>query len=326
MSSQDTSSQNIPVIEQITAPQLLGVVWNWMLYGVLVVQFYVYSYNFLRDSRHIKLLVYSIFFLETVQTVLSGADLYYWFAAGFGNQDQLDISFASSFDLQILGSVVSLCVQLFFVYRIRVLGRLSEKRSRWLCVMICLLSVTGALGAIAAGIISVWANQIILGPLLVALDTTWIATNTLSDLLITSAMLYHLRRVWTKDGNLSNHALVSIVRLTIETNLVTTSVSIVSLVMIAVYPLQVYYMCPTYVLGKLYSNTLLASLNNRISIHDTYGTRGNVFDCQVVSVPSSTCSEATKDTIILETEKPQEDLMKQPVAETEIKERVKYVV
>jgi hypothetical protein len=42
-----------------------------------------------------------------------------------------------------------------------------------------------------------------------------------------------------------------------------------------------------------------------------------------VSVPSSTCSEATKDTIILETEKPQEDLMKQPVAETEIKERVK---
>jgi hypothetical protein len=31
-----------------------------------------------------------------------------------------------------------------------------------------------------------------------------------------------LRRVWTKDGNLSNHALVSIVRLTIETNLVTS--------------------------------------------------------------------------------------------------------
>jgi hypothetical protein len=83
--------------------------------------------------------VYSIFFLETVQMALSGADLYYWFSAGFDNGDQLVTPFASFFDLQILGSVVSLCVQLFFVFRIRVLGRLSKKRSRWLCVTICLV-------------------------------------------------------------------------------------------------------------------------------------------------------------------------------------------
>jgi hypothetical protein len=49
-----------------------------------------------------------------------------------------------------------------------------------------------------------------------------------------------------------------------------------------------------------YSNALLASLNNRISIRDTYGTRGGVVD----SV----------------TEKPQNELMGQPVAETEVRE------
>ena len=84
--------------------------------------------------------VYSIFFLETVQTVLSGADLYYWFAVGFGNEYQIETPFASFFDLQILGPVVSLCVQFFFVYRIWVLGRLNEKRLRWLCVIICLVT------------------------------------------------------------------------------------------------------------------------------------------------------------------------------------------
>ncbi|KAH9984760.1 hypothetical protein BJV77DRAFT_163413 [Russula vinacea] len=272
MSSQDTSSQYSEVLTAITAPLLLGPVWNWFLYGILVVQIYVYSYNFPRDSRHLKLLVYSIFFLETVQTVLSGADLYYWFAAGFGNGDQLVTPFASFFDLQILGPVVSVCVQFFFVYRIRVLGHLSEKRSRWLCGFICLLSVIGALGAFATGIISYITNQFIIGPLLVAFETTWIAANTLSDLLIASTMLYHLRRAWVRDGNLSNHVLVSIVRLTVETNLVTTFVSIVSLVTIVVFPDYVYYMCPTYVLGKLYSNTLLLSLNNRIYIRDSYET------------------------------------------------------
>ena len=101
----------------------------------------MYSYNFSQDNKYIKLLgttfftsspyaspdipfvVYSIFFLETVQTALSGADLYYWFAAGFDNVYQLTTPFASFFDLTIMGSVVSLCVQFFFVYRIFVLSK-----------------------------------------------------------------------------------------------------------------------------------------------------------------------------------------------------------
>ena len=73
---------------------------------------------------------------------------------------------------------------------------------------------------------------------------TWIVGNTLADLLIASTMLYHvnffllvstgsleadlttsilqLRSVWTRHGHLSWHIFVSIVRLTIETNLVTS--------------------------------------------------------------------------------------------------------
>jgi hypothetical protein len=70
--------------------------------------------------------VNSIFFLESVQTALSGADLYYWFAAGFGNTGNLTEPFVSFVDVQIMGSVVCLIVQFFFVYRIFVL---SETRS-----------------------------------------------------------------------------------------------------------------------------------------------------------------------------------------------------
>jgi hypothetical protein len=81
--------------------------------------------------------VYIVFFVETVQTALSGADLYYWFAAGFGNIEQLTTPYASPFDVPIMGSLVSLSVQFFFVYRIWVL---SEKRSWWLCVVICLVT------------------------------------------------------------------------------------------------------------------------------------------------------------------------------------------
>ena len=71
-------------------------------------------------------------------------------------------------------------------------------------------------------------------------------------------LIPQLRKAWVREGNLSNHVLVSIVRLTVETNLVTSKnllgidvhealpsshaclafVSIVSLVTIAVFPVS----------------------------------------------------------------------------------------
>jgi hypothetical protein len=77
---------------------------------------------FLPDIRFV---VYIVFLLETVQTALSGADLYYWFAVGLGKPDHLFSSFLSFLDVPIMGSFVASIVQFFLVYRIWVI---SEKR------------------------------------------------------------------------------------------------------------------------------------------------------------------------------------------------------
>ena len=117
----------------------------------------VYSYNFPGDKKLLKLMgmyslclfvpsvltitrssaVYSIFLVETVQTALTGADLYYWFVSGFGNIVHLSTTYASGFDVPIIGSVVALTVQLFFVYRIWVL---SGRTAWFICLCICLVS------------------------------------------------------------------------------------------------------------------------------------------------------------------------------------------
>ena len=73
-----------------------------------------------------------------MRTGLYGADLYYKFVSGYGNISQLASSHISSIEGPILGSVVSLWVQLFFVYRIWMLGK---KESWWLCVLICLVTI-----------------------------------------------------------------------------------------------------------------------------------------------------------------------------------------
>ena len=81
--------------------------------------------------------VFIVFLLEAVQTALSGADLYYWFASGYGNMNHLASPFASTFDIPIIESLVSAMVQYFYAHRVWVL---SKNRSWWLCSLICLVS------------------------------------------------------------------------------------------------------------------------------------------------------------------------------------------
>ncbi|KAH9064357.1 hypothetical protein EDB87DRAFT_1540349, partial [Lactarius vividus] len=60
--------------------------------------------------------VYSVFLVEIMQTALTGTDLYHWFS-GFGNVEHLS-HHLFEFNVPIIDSVISLTVQLFFVYRI----------------------------------------------------------------------------------------------------------------------------------------------------------------------------------------------------------------
>ena len=82
--------------------------------------------------------MYGVLLLETVRTALDSADLYWQFVSGYGDIKRLTSARISSISGPILGSVISLWVQLFFVYRIWILGK---KESWWLCIPICLVTL-----------------------------------------------------------------------------------------------------------------------------------------------------------------------------------------
>ncbi|KAH9068061.1 hypothetical protein EDB83DRAFT_2674814 [Lactarius deliciosus] len=305
-----------PNVAEIAAPILLGTLWNWTLYGVLVVQTYVYSYNFPEDRTLIKLLVYSVFLVETVQTALSGTDLYYWFVSGFGKMDHLTAPYNSAFDVPIMGSMVALIVQFYFVYRIWVLSKRSS------CLVICLFSIVAAVGGIYGGVYTHVYKQFASGRMLKILALTWVSGNALADVLIAGSLLFYLVRRHREGGHFSDHALSRVVRLTIETNVLTSFVGIVALLTIAIFPDKPWFTCPyvsacptmpiqfhvsktpspphrTAIFGKLYSNTLLVSLNNRISIREGRGA--------VVRSPPFTANsqpESASEIVHVEFEKP----------------------
>ncbi|KAI0000817.1 hypothetical protein BJV74DRAFT_116020 [Russula compacta] len=279
------SSPIPPNIAEIAAPTLFGEVWNWALYGVLAVQVYVYNYNFPEDRKVIKVLVYSLFFIETLQTAMSGADLYYWFVSGFGQIDRLTHPNLAAFDVPIVEVVIAVTVQYFFAYRVWVL---SNKKSWWLYLVVSVSSLASAAGALMGATYAFIHDRFLSGEMLRVASFTWLIGNAVADILITASMLYYLtRRRTAGDGYFSDNVLSKIIRLTVETNLMTCTVGVIALLLAFVYPDKDWYDCPIAILGKLYSNTLLVSLNNRVSFREVSPSREVTHSFRTVTVPSS---------------------------------------
>lgn len=102
-----------------------------------------------------KFLVYGLYVLETAQTALATHDAFQWFAFGFGNMITLSKPFTSSVDAPIMDGVLALIVQIFFCWRIYVLGK-----SWLLSGAISLVAVAQFVGGLAAGIRSIEINNV----------------------------------------------------------------------------------------------------------------------------------------------------------------------
>ncbi|KAF8671557.1 hypothetical protein AX14_005679, partial [Amanita brunnescens Koide BX004] len=71
-----SSATSLDFIAQTNIPSILaGNVINLLLYGVLTVQLYLYYISFPRDPWLLKMVVYLIYVIETVCTILLTYDL-----------------------------------------------------------------------------------------------------------------------------------------------------------------------------------------------------------------------------------------------------------
>jgi hypothetical protein len=248
-------------VVQLAAPLIFGVLVNYFLFGILTLQLYIYSYSFPGDKISIKLLIYGVYMVELVQVCCAGADTYYWFCSGYGNLGHLDNTYLSPFDNPMLGSIVAFIVQIFFCHRIWKL-----RTNNWyimMCAVIGAISVTqlvcGIVGAVKVHSdihFSAITNNSVFAYM-------WFVGQAVSDVLIAATMTYLLlgsdAEQWTST-TIVNRA----TRLMIQSNSLTAGTAVASAIIFAALPGTNYFVATTVVLGKLYSNTLLAAFNHRI--------------------------------------------------------------
>jgi hypothetical protein len=254
---------------------MVGICLNWGFMGVTAVQLYIYHISYPDDTRNIKALVYSLFVLDCLQTGLVTADAFHWFVFGFGNMNTLDDTFLNSWDVPMLDAIISLIVQSFYSWRVYVL-----RKSFIFPVIITLISLMQCAAGIAVAVQAHKLGHLSKISTEVGSQTTWLVGATATDLLITAVLTWTLLSSKSRVHQKSHGMINRIVTLTVETNAATTFITVLSLILFLGVPSHsTLVVPPTAIMGKVYTNCLIAVLNNRqlTSRNNTaYGSHGTV--------------------------------------------------
>ncbi|KAJ7156523.1 hypothetical protein C8R43DRAFT_1234758 [Mycena crocata] len=237
-----------------TGPILAGTQFNWALLGTLTLQVYIFSISFPNERIGIKALVYGIYFLDVVQTAISTHFAYAMLVEGWGNPSVLTDLPWSSTAIPIFTGLISASVQIFFAWRIYSLKG-TNPYALGVAVFIVLLALMQSFAAIISDAEGAVCDMVI----------------TLTMTLILSS--YRKETPWEKTDTLITKLIVHIW----ETGAATSFVAIVNVVLFINYPGNYLHEAPAFMLGKVYSNSLLASLNSRARARAAGGMTGATF-------------------------------------------------
>ncbi|KAJ7114674.1 hypothetical protein C8R43DRAFT_1039185 [Mycena crocata] len=250
--------------ESLTAPILAGTQANWALLGTLTLQVYKFHICFPKEKTWIKSLVYGVFFLEILQTAITSHFAYSLLVTGWGNPDAFVHLAWSSLATPIFTGITSATVQLFFAWRIYVLKGQSiiYRAITALIVMVALMQSLAAIISDSRFAVTTDVNEI--PKLILGVKVGWPIGSAVCDVIITVTMLViltGLRKLtpWTKTSTLIEKLQYNI----IQTGAITSIVAIFDVTLFLVFPANNLHQTPAFMLGKLYSNVLLVTLNAR---------------------------------------------------------------
>ncbi|KAJ7908197.1 hypothetical protein B0H13DRAFT_2331600 [Mycena leptocephala] len=258
----------IPPVVELAGPQIISNVLHWGLFGTLTVQLYLYYEAFPNDRLVNKWLVYTVYALELVQTILITHGFFAIFGFGFADPAALlNVDFGW-LAIPIMSGLVALVWQSFSAYRVYLLSK-----SPFIPVFIIAVAVSSSVGAFFVHVskrdttYGLWR----LKKWLRFPGHLWLAGSALDDVVIAVCMTYYLSKHDIKFRQ--TRVIVSkLTRLIIETGSITALIALITLALFYAFPTNTYYEPSAMIIPTLYANTMLAVFNSRFQILGGRGT------------------------------------------------------
>ncbi|KAJ7057574.1 hypothetical protein C8F01DRAFT_1233022 [Mycena amicta] len=264
-----------PDVRLLFGPFLIGLVFNAILYGVVVVQFFIYYDRYKGDRRWLRYLVIKFLRLhansrtqhkpqmiylllaETINTAFDTSLVYEPLVARWGQTEALQKSPLFLRPDAAVTVAISTPVQLFMAWRLRALTKQSIFPA--IILLLALVSLAGGL--------SVTIN-VSLKPDYSSFDgfrpfvTTWLVASAACDVVLSGALIYSLRVRKTGVGATDRYV-DRIIRVTIQTGSITAITALLDLFVFLFAPTATLQFIWDFPLSKLYSNAVLSSVNSR---------------------------------------------------------------
>ncbi|KAJ6481262.1 hypothetical protein C8R47DRAFT_1135191 [Mycena vitilis] len=237
----------------------VGLVLATWLFGIETLQTFNYYRDFGKDPRVLRGLVGAIWLLELAHTI-SGWHAMYTITVTFYGKPQHIISPPLSMTFPILfHAFIAMAVQTFFVYRIRVVS------GQWLIPVVCFILNLGRMACLLFLFQGLFRTPVF-NLLTTKFNTEVIIASSLSpgvEIVVAGSLLYYLWQRRAADFSQTNRIVDSIIIWTIESTLLTTISGFVQLVLFLTRRNDLSWLVFFLIQAKLFSNSLLASLNGR---------------------------------------------------------------
>ncbi|KAJ6627488.1 hypothetical protein B0H10DRAFT_389486 [Mycena sp. CBHHK59/15] len=249
-------------IENTMGAALLGVIGAAGLYGVSCVQIWYYFNRYgSTDSWYIKFLVCLVFVFDSTHQALISHTVYWYVITNYSHPEAL-VNLVWSILLEVLfNGFIGLIVQSFLTMRV---WRLSNKN-------LTLTAITASLVLAEFGCsvaFTIQSLQLETWTELGELKSLSMSVNVLgaaSDVIITSILVFYLHQ--SRTGFKKSDTMISkLIMFSVSTGLLTSICAVASLLSILLWGQTLIYVAFYFSLGRLYFNSVLATLNARKDI------------------------------------------------------------
>uniref|UniRef100_A0A0W0FNR3 DUF6534 domain-containing protein n=1 Tax=Moniliophthora roreri TaxID=221103 RepID=A0A0W0FNR3_MONRR len=251
-----------PTVAEIYGPMFIGTFLSTILYGVVVVQTFIYFQMCKRDYLWMRCFIVYLFVAETVSTGLFFGMMYEPLLLNFGNPEVL---VKSPLLLRADGPItvlISTPAQWFMAWRIKVITG-----SKIIAVSIFGLSLASLTGGIWTGIAVGFTPEFQRFGEFKYAPSLWLVTTTVADIMIASSLVYVLASIVLKHKtrfSATNDQIDRIIRLTVQTGTITAVAALAdAVVYLSVTSHPTIFFIWDLSLSKLYTNSVLSSLNAR---------------------------------------------------------------
>ncbi|KAM5544715.1 hypothetical protein V8D89_001613 [Ganoderma adspersum] len=272
MSGNDTSTgasgsaaqAAFPALDNTFGAILIGTFLGLMLYGLSLHQTYRYFRMYPRDTLLLKATIICLSVLDTVHSIACMHASYFYLVTNYFKPLAL---LSGVWSVQILAPLTGLTVlvaQSFYARRVYLLG------SGYVFVVIpVVLLMLGTLGFTIASSLEIYVQKTFAD----FEHFTWLMSaafgcSLATDIVLAAALIFFLSRSRTAFKG-TNSALSVLIVYTVNTGLITSAISLVSLTFGVSQPGNMIYIASNMLATKSYINAVLAVVNSRRSITES---------------------------------------------------------